>query len=226
MFPRTKWGLYWSTGARINILNLYAGIGGNRAGFPADANVLAIEQDENVAAVYRSLYPDDDLVVGDAHSFLLENYGDFDWIWSSPPCVSHTQMDRMNSRNKLRYPDLSLYQEIILLDNYFGPMGGKWLVENVKPYYQTPLIPALKLGRHLFWSNFHIGKFDVPRPPNWINAGTVNESQGLKDWLGLDYPGNVYPAGGHCPAQPLRSCVHPRLAEHIYKCSIKMDLFE
>ena len=34
---------------------------------------------------------------------------------------------------------------------------GKWVVENVIPYY-TPLIkPTCKLQRHLFWANYEIG---------------------------------------------------------------------
>ena len=45
---------------------------------------------------------------------------------------------------------MNLYQEIIFLENYFS---GKWCVENVIPYY-TPLIPAQKRGRHLYWTNF------------------------------------------------------------------------
>ena len=45
---------------------------------------------------------------------------------------------------------MTLYQEIILLDNYFD---GKFVVENVIPYYE-PLIPAQKRGRHLYWCNF------------------------------------------------------------------------
>ncbi len=45
---------------------------------------------------------------------------------------------------------MSLYQEIIFLDNFFD---GKYCVENVIPYYE-PLIPAQKRNRHLYWTNF------------------------------------------------------------------------
>lgn len=37
---------------------------------------------------------------------------------------------------------MSLYQQVILLDNFFN---GKYVVENVIPYYE-PLIPAKKEG--------------------------------------------------------------------------------
>ena len=57
----------------------------------------------------------------------------------------------------MKYPDMKLYQEIIFLDNFFE---GKYVVENVIPFY-TPLIPAKKRGRHLYWTNFNL--------PNKIN---------------------------------------------------------
>ena len=47
---------------------------------------------------------------------------------------------------------MGLYQEIIFLKTFYK---GKYLVENVKPYY-TPLIPAIKRGRHLYWCNFNL----------------------------------------------------------------------
>ena len=47
---------------------------------------------------------------------------------------------------------MRLYEEVIFLDNHFD---GKYCVENVIPYY-TPLIPAKKRGRHLYWTNFNL----------------------------------------------------------------------
>jgi DNA (cytosine-5)-methyltransferase 1 len=47
---------------------------------------------------------------------------------------------------------MKLYEEIILLQTHFK---GKYCVENVVPYYE-PLIPAIKRGRHLFWTNFNL----------------------------------------------------------------------
>ena len=40
----------------------------------------------------------------------------------------------------------------MFLENYYG---GKYCVENVIPYYE-PLIPAKKIGRHLYWTNFRL----------------------------------------------------------------------
>ncbi len=86
---------------------------------------------------------------------MLEHYKEFDFIWSSPPCPSHSKIritQKSRDTFKAIYPDLKLYEEIIFLDNYFN---GKYCVENVTPYYQ-PLIPAKKRGRHLYWTNFNL----------------------------------------------------------------------
>jgi DNA (cytosine-5)-methyltransferase 1 len=84
---------------------------------------------------------------------LLDHYKEFDFIWSSPPCPSHSKA-RYARRNTTTavYPDMKLYQEILFLDNWFK---GKYVVENVIPYYE-PLIPAKKRGRHLYWTNFNL----------------------------------------------------------------------
>jgi DNA (cytosine-5)-methyltransferase 1 len=58
----------------------------------------------------------------------------------------------MQNNRDMAYPDMKLYQEIILLKTFYK---GKYVIENVIPYYK-PLIPAQKRGRHLFWSNFVI----------------------------------------------------------------------
>lgn len=141
----------------MKILNLYAGIGGNRKLWGNDHQVTAIEYDQATADVYKSYFPNDIVIVTDAHNYLLEHYKDFDFIWSSPPCPSHSRArfwGAGSGKMEALYPDMKLYQEIIFLDNYFK---GKYLVENVIPYYE-PLIPGKKRGRHLYWSNFNLPK--------------------------------------------------------------------
>lgn len=196
---------------RWNVLNLYAGVGGNRKLW-RDVNVTAVEWQQDISMAYQSQYPEDTVVVGDAHAFLTENFERFDFIWSSPPCQSHSKMDRANSRNKHRYADLRLYEEIIFLQTYFR---GKWVVENVVPYYQPLIQPTVKIGRHLFWSNFSFTARDVPRPIGFIASGGQATASQLKEWLGINYEGNIYYAKNHCPAQVLRNCVHPEIGAQI-----------
>lgn len=145
---------------KYKILNLYACLGGNRYKWDEVANedgveieVTAVELDEELAKLYQERFKNDIVIVADAHQYLLEHYKEFDFIWSSPPCPSHSSI-RWKAKYKLDaiYPEMSLYQEIILLDKWFD---GKYVVENVIPYYE-PLIPAKKRGRHLYWTNFNL----------------------------------------------------------------------
>jgi DNA (cytosine-5)-methyltransferase 1 len=142
----------------MKILNLYACLGGNRYKWDEVAKdagieieVTAVELDKAAAELYKERFANDKVIVADAHKFLLENYKEFDFIWSSPPCPSHSRarFARKNTTSAI-YPDLKLYEEVLFLENYFD---GKYVVENVIPYYD-PLIPAQKRGRHLYWTNF------------------------------------------------------------------------
>ena len=137
----------------MKILNLYACLGGNRYKWGDDHDITAVEWDEELARMYQERFPNDKVIVADAHKYLLEHYKDFDFIWSSPPCPSHSRARFWSSKGEQIdpiYPDMKLYQEIIFLDNFFK---GKYVVENVIPYYK-PLIDAQKRGRHLYWCNF------------------------------------------------------------------------
>lgn len=195
----------------MTVLNLYAGVGGNRKLWQG-VNVTAVELEPKIAAVYQRLYPNDTVIVGDAHAYLLENYHRFDFIWSSPPCQTHSRMILSGNNRTPRYADMGLYQEIIFLKTYFK---GEWVVENVVPYY-PPLIPATKrIGRHLFWSNFDFEAEEIKQPPGFIVMSDVAGKKKLQDWLGIHYPENIYYGSNHCPAQILRNCVHPLLGEQI-----------
>ena len=138
----------------MKVLNLYACLGGNRLLWE-DCEVTAVELDPELARMYQERFPNDTVIVADAHQYLLDHYKEFDFIWSSPPCPSHSRARYWNSSNydtttDAIYPDMKLYQEILFLEHYFK---GKYVVENVIPYYE-PLISAKKRGRHLYWTNF------------------------------------------------------------------------
>jgi DNA (cytosine-5)-methyltransferase 1 len=139
---------------KYKILNLYACLGGNRYKWDEvsdNIEVTAVELDEEAARLYQERFHNDIVIVADAHQYLLDHYKEFDFIWSSPPCPTHSRFQTsMKTIRKMEYPDMKLYQEIIFLDNFFD---GKYCIENVIPYYE-PLITAQKRGRHLYWSNF------------------------------------------------------------------------
>ncbi len=197
----------------MKVLNLYAGLGGNRKLWEG-VQVTAIELDPRIAGIYQRMYPEDNVRCEDAHAYLLEHFWEYDFIWSSPPCQTHSRMAKATRHKLKRYADLTLYQEIIFLQAY---AKRPWVVENVVPYYE-PLIPAHRHGRHLFWSNFDIGLLpDIPQPKGFINACNLAGKRAMMDWLGIQYPENIYYGNNHCPAQILRNCVHPLLGEAILK---------
>lgn len=151
----------------MKVLNLYAGIGGNRKLW-TDVQVTAVEYKQEIADVYKSLFPNDTVIVGDALQYLLKHFSEFDFIWSSPPCPSHSVTNHfLKGQNIFRLPDMTLYQQIIFLKTFFK---GKWVVENVIPYYEPLIPPTMKMGRHLFWSNFRIENIDI----DYVDIGTMN----------------------------------------------------
>ena len=165
----------------MKILNLYACLGGNRYKWnevKEDIEVTAVELDPEAARLYQDRFPKDTVIVADAHQYLLDHYKEFDFIWSSPPCPTHSRARYWNSSNyetttKPVYPDMKLYQEILFLQHYFK---GGWVVENVIPYYE-PLIIAKKRGRHLYWNNFNL--------PNDLNDRRFAISSAKQELKGL-----------------------------------------
>jgi DNA (cytosine-5)-methyltransferase 1 len=158
----------------MKILILYACLGGNRYKWGNDHEITAVELDPELARMYKERFPNDTVVIGDAHQFLLDHYQDYDFIWSSPPCPTHSRARYWSSSNCDTatlpvYPDMKLYQEILFLEHYFK---GKYCVENVIPYYE-PLIPAKKRGRHLYWTNFPL--------PNVLSERKVKISGGTDE---------------------------------------------
>ncbi len=129
----------------MRILNLYACLGGNRYKWGDEHEITAVELDPELGRMYQERFPKDKVIVADAHQYLLDHFREFDFIWTSPPCPSHSRAafgsrKSIKASHKPLYPDMKLYQEIIFLKHYFD---GKYVVENVIPYYD-PLIPAKK----------------------------------------------------------------------------------
>jgi len=163
----------------MKILNLYACLGGNRYKWDEVTNieVTAVEWDEELAKLYQERFPNDKVVVADAHQYLLDHYKEFDFIWSSPPCPTHSRARfwaiGANGKNPI-YPDMKLYQEIIFLQHHFK---SKYVVENVISYYK-PMFNPKKRGRHLYWTNFNL--------PNVISREfSMQESNSNKEFKKL-----------------------------------------
>jgi len=191
----------------MKILNLYSGLGGNRKLWGDHHKITAVEHDPIIAAIYQDQYPQDEVIVTNAHRYLLENYKDYDLIWSSPPCLTHSSF-RFNIGVKFRgvkaeYADMSLYQEIIFLKHHFE---GKWVVENVKPYYRPLIDPTFVLQRHYFWSNF-------PVKPKQFQSDNIRGSQipDLQRLHGIDLSNYKIPE----KRKLLRNCVYAPVGLHI-----------
>jgi DNA (cytosine-5)-methyltransferase 1 len=149
--------------------------------------------------VYKSNFPNDKVIVTDAHEYLLNHYKEFDFVWSSPPCPTHSRLNF--SRKDKSFPDMKIYQEIIFLKTWFK---GKFVIENVIPYYKPLVEPSIKLGRHLFWSNFKIEHKEFKN----IDVARSTQEQLSKD-LNIPIP--------RINARLLlRNCVKPEMGLHIF----------
>jgi len=205
----------------MKILNLYAGIGGNRKLWGDEHEITAIENNESIAKIYQDFFPNDKVIVTDAHKYLLEHYKEFDFIWTSPPCPTHSVCNNfLNAQGVERYPDMKLYEEIIFLKHWFK---GMWVVENVVPYYE-PLIKPFKAGRHCFWSNFNITNKKIECNFNIANmrASTrKNPEENLRSLELLhDYDLSKYDTKDK--RKMLRNCVNPKLGKHIFDCAFRI----
>lgn len=193
----------------MKILNLYAGIGGNRQLWGDEHDVTAVESEQYIADVYKHFYPNDKLVVGDAHEYLLDHYKEYDFIWSSPPCPSHSRI-RLTHKTKSTkpvYPDMKLYEEIIFLQHFFE---GDWVVENVIPYYKPLLAPSVIIDRHMVWSNKSISEKKFERGYKVDLTRQLKSKEVLSAAYGVEFPEGV-----KNQRKLLRNMVLPEMGKHI-----------
>lgn len=204
--------------APVRVLNLYAGIGGNRMLWGDDYDITAVEYNPNIAKVYSNQFPNDKMIIGDAHQYLLDHYDEFDFIWSSPPCPSHSRM--CFAKKTKEYIDMKLYQEIVLLKSWFK---GKYVVENVIPYYEPLIKPNVILGRHPFWTNIDVAdkefkNIDISRskPDELLNERGIDAT--IFDCI-KDVPENRSKDNRFERLQLVRNMVNPEIGLHILKCA-------
>lgn len=201
----------------MRILNLYSGLGGNRKRWEGH-EVTSVEMCPEIASVYKSLYPNDTVVVGDAIQYLEAHYSEFDFIWASPPCPSHGQYRHnvgvLGKGYKPIMPDMTLYGQIIFLRHY---ANCQWVVENVRPYYEPLIRPTVELQRHLFWSNFRI-------PPTEFEKSDIRHKNKISD-----FEGHEAVTASKIPnkRQALRNCVDSDLGHYVLTCAMHLptDLF-
>lgn len=195
----------------IKVLNLYAGIGGNRKLW-TNVDVTAVELNPDIAKIYQDFFPDDKVIVTDAHQYLLEHYNEFDFIWSSPPCPTHSRINFLHNVKglKTKYPDMKLYEEIIMLQTFYR---GKYVIENVKSYY-NPLIEPQICDRHYFWANFNIQNKDFGKKVRNDKGMTLEVKMQERNIFVKDFHG--YAADKRTL---LNNCIEPELGLYILNCA-------
>lgn len=193
----------------MKILNLYAGIGGNRKLWGDKHEIVSVENVGYIVDAYKKLYFKDFVAITDAHQYLLDFYKEFDFIWSSPPCPSHSRMRTSLVKSKPVYPDMTLYQEIIFLKHF---CKVPWVVENVIPYYEPLIEPTSTIDRHLFWSNFYIPPFTSVR--NYKGKVTDQSKETLAEEYGIELPANTKDQ-----RKLLRNAVKPEVGLHVFKAA-------
>lgn len=199
--------------SKLKILNLYAGIGGNRKLWGDDHDITAVELNPKIAECYQKLFPNDTIIVGDAHEYLRQHFREFDFIWASPPCPTHSVLQRTRYYDeKLKYPDMTLYQEILLLKHFFK---GKWVIENVKPYYKPLIESKFEIDRHYFWSSDFV--FGCQYNDNY---GSIrNNIKAMADKYGYDL--NVLKSCKVDCRLVLRNTVVPEIGKYIFEQIMK-----
>lgn len=205
----------------MKILNLYAGIGGNRKLWGNEHEITAVENNLEIAKIYQDFFPNDKVIVADAHQYLLEHYKEFDFIWSSPPCPTHSRLRKSMHGTRCGgdaiFPDMRLYEEILFLEGYFE---GKWVVENVISWYD-PLIRPYILERHYFWSNIILTNIKVSKGKiNLTNGNNPETDEEQIRRLEKDFGFDLSNYKGDKRTM-LRNCVNPETALHIFNMAFK-----
>jgi len=199
----------------VKILNLFAGIGGNRTLWGEEHEITAVDNNSRIGFIYKKRFPDDIVIVADAYFFLEKNYNEFDFIWASPPCETHSQMN-MFPNIPPRLPDLRLYSIILFLRKWFK---GNWIVENVIPYYISLIKPTVKISRHYFWSNFPLKNKNFKRDPFIVFKDNLKK---IAFEFQVDY--DLIPSD--LRRKVLRNMIDPKTGKYILDSITKKDKIE
>lgn len=118
----------------------------------------------------------------------------------------------MASGSKPIYPDMKLYEEILLLQGYFK---GKYVVENVISWYD-PLVEPQTIQRHYFWANFIIHPTQFEKDNIKITNKQLKEKEAIEI---LQQSHNINLDGYNIKNKRLllRNCVNPKVGLHIFQ---------
>lgn len=206
---------------KLKVLNCYGGLGGNRKLWDlipdVELDITAVEYKQKIADIYKDFFPNDKVVVGDAHQYLLDHYKEFDFIWTSPPCPSHSRVRKAGcffkdgkQKQVSIYPDMKLYEEVLFLQGYFK---GKYCVENVISWYK-PLISPQEVEGHYYWANYLIAPYVADGCRE--HDGTIEVLQKRKGF-------NIEKYKNIDKRLALRNCVEPELGKHILECALGLN---
>ena len=202
---------------KLKILDLFCGLGGVARGFQTfliengiDFEYYAIDVDDRILKAHKVLNPRSIVIKRDAYSFSDEELCNYDFIWASPPCETHSIVGTWRRKISVD-PDMRLYE---LIDRLYD-LGKPFVVENVKPYYKPPIRPTSRANRHVLWSNLEI-------PPIKVNLPTFTSVKNKIDTLARyheihDKVNKVRKILGGKTRDCLRDMVHWRVAYAIAK---------
>lgn len=186
--------------------------------------ITAVESDEDIAAIYQAQFPGDEMVVGDALEFVEKHLTEFDFIWASPPCQTHSVLNIPTHAQTNRLPhipdDKSLYGLIRWLKKWIDP-NQLFIVENVKDYLGYLIQPNSMLARHPVWSNFPIPKKHFNRLKDMDHKSWKQ----LCEWHKIDQkliPKTLSWEKNHDKRRTiLRNCVDYKIGKYILDCAVK-----
>jgi len=165
---------------------------------------VAVDNDRKVLQVHSLLNPHSKTVLEDAWLISDDRLLQYDFVWASPPCESHSVL--CWKRKDKPKPDMRLWWLIRRLRKLKVP----FIVENVRPYYGTILKPTAKAGRHLLWSNLSLKSVQLNSNVTFYDIH--NRRDALVEYHGL--PGWVARVATR---DMLRDMMHPQLSYKLAK---------
>lgn len=198
------------------VLNLFGGIGGNRKLWK-NVNVTTVEDNEIIAECYKDNF-NDKIIKEDVLKYIVNiNLNEFDFIWASPPCTTHTMWKMIRGYG---IPDMTQLYGLITFLKYAGK-DIRWIVENVRPWYKPLIKPNIKIGRHYFWCNFNIQEIEFDD----IDIAPLSVNQ-INNWLGNFNIEKLKKLDQIERRQVLRNCVHPLIGNRIFKQAFEKSTLE